>query len=440
MMSRDALICSSDGPAFLERPRFVPRQIIKPEDLTQVITYSREKQRRHNRLLHGWGVVCGARVKQGKNPCEIVIEPGYILGPYGDEILIDREVTVNLCQEGLDGNAVSPCVEMSEPWCSNVRVDRPSGRPLYVAVRYAECQTSPVRVVSMGCGCNETECEYSRIRDSYAIKALTSLPSTYSDPMPEPKFEDVLRCTQEQSCPACPTEPWVILADVTLGSDGNITNLDCFTHRRHVVSFANYYFLCKPVVAPPRIVAISPGNGESRSIDNWSPELARLQITFDREMSVENSLREPDNWLRLWRLVMTSDSSTVIVTVVNRISLEYLALDSGQVPGTTQFKAVYRLQNSDVPANTRYLFQIRATSNEIVDTSTPPQLLDPEFKGTGLAESILDEIWLESNDSFSLPNAVFENLSFPPGMPTALPSGDGKPGGFFHSWFSISRD
>jgi hypothetical protein len=199
-------------------------------------------------LLHGWGVVCGARVKKGKNPCEIVIEAGYILGPYGDEILIEQDVSVNLCQEDLDGNAIAPCMDISDPWCSNVRIDRPAGKPLYVAVRYAECQTRPVRVVGMGCGCSENECDYSRIRDSYGIKVLTSLPSNYADPMPEPKFADVLRCTQGHPCPTCPTEPWVILADITLDTSSNISKIDCFKHRRHVVSFANYYYLCEPSV------------------------------------------------------------------------------------------------------------------------------------------------------------------------------------------------
>ncbi len=244
--------CQSNEGIGLERTRFFPRQLITPDDLTQDQIYFREKMRRHNRLLHGWGVVCGARVRQGQGTCEVVIEPGYILGPFGDEIVIDQEVTVDLCRESLDGNAVSPCGDLLDPWCSDVRVNRRAGQVLYLAVKYAECRSRPVRVPANGCGCNEQECEYSRIRDSFAIKVLTSLPTTYSDPMPQPSSDGIVRCgvtangeVVPPSCPPCPTEPWVILADVMLnGEDG--VDINCFAHRRYVASFANFYYLCQP--------------------------------------------------------------------------------------------------------------------------------------------------------------------------------------------------
>jgi hypothetical protein len=245
--------CQPADGAGLERTRFFPRQMIGPDDLTQDQIYFRDKMRRHNRMLHGWGVVCGARVRASQeDPCAIVVEPGYVLGPYGDEILIDGEVTVDLCREGMDGNAVSPCGDAVDPWCSDVRVNRPAGQRLYVAVRYAECQARPVRVQGNGCGCDEADCEYSRVRDSFAIKVLTSLPAGYSDPMPEPDMANVVRCdvspdgvVSPRLCPDCPPEPWVILADVTLETDGSVAEVNCFRYRRYVASFGHFYFLCQ---------------------------------------------------------------------------------------------------------------------------------------------------------------------------------------------------
>lgn len=261
MATDQILICQTGGGVGLERTRFFPRQLVTPDDLTQDQIYFREKTRRHNRLLHGWGVVCGARVMMHPTEkCKVIIEAGYVLGPYGDEIVLDSEVTVDLCREGMDGNAVSPCGDQLDPWCSDVRVGRQPGQPLYVAVRYAECQARPVRAQGNGCGCSEAECEYSRTRDSYAIKVLTSLPSTYTDPMPQPDSEDVVRCATDaqgnakgRSCPDCPTEPWVILADVVPAADGSVGQIDCFAHRRYVVSFADYYFLCRPRTTRPTI-------------------------------------------------------------------------------------------------------------------------------------------------------------------------------------------
>jgi len=239
------------GPAFgaaLERTRFFPRQLVTPDDLTQDQDYFREKLRRHNRMLHGWGVVCGARVRAGKERCTVEIEAGYLLGPYGDEIVIESNITIDLCSQDLDGNTLGPCGAPADPWCSSVRAARPADRPLYIAVRYAEVRSKPVRVPGCGCGC-DSDCEYSRIRDSYVVKVLTELPSTYSDPMQPPDVDSAVRCAREgrgRDCPPCPCEPWVILADVTLRSDGSVAAIDCFRHRRYVVSFADYFFMCQP--------------------------------------------------------------------------------------------------------------------------------------------------------------------------------------------------
>jgi hypothetical protein len=242
-------LCDNDG---LERTRFFQRQLVTASDFTQDQAYFLEKLRRHNRLLHGWGVVCGVRCKRGQGDCEVVIEPGYILGPYGDEIVIDREVMIDVCKQDLDGNVAGPCGQPADPWCSNVRIDRRAGDKLYIAVRYAECHDRPVRVMPTGCGCDPQECEYSRIRDSYVFRVLNKLPATYSDPMPVLDPRSIWECRDRgRPCPPCPTDPWVVLADVTLGADGKIAKLDCFAHRRYVVSLAEFYFLCRPEVSAP---------------------------------------------------------------------------------------------------------------------------------------------------------------------------------------------
>ena len=242
--------CAGSELVGLERTRFFARQLIGPDDLTQDQTYFRDKARRHNRLLHGWGIACGARVKAGKNACEVVVEPGYVLGPYGDEIVIDKEITVDLCKEDPTGAAADGCGS-ADPWCADVRVRRDSGQVMYLAVRYSECDTRPVRVAACGCVCDDTECEYSRTRDSFELKVLTELPSTYllfEDLTPAAEILLLLRsfaCIREpRACPPCPASPWVILADVELDAAGAVT-IDCASHRRYVASFGDYFFRCE---------------------------------------------------------------------------------------------------------------------------------------------------------------------------------------------------
>ncbi len=236
--------------AGLERTRFFPRQLVGPEDLTQDQTYFREKSRRHNRMLHGWGVVCGACVRRGNNECEVVIEPGYILGPWGDEIVIDREVTIDLCKQG-SGERSGCCGDDVDPWCADSQAQCKEGR-LYIAVRYSECQSRPVQSSGggCGCGCDEAGCEYSRIRDSFAIKVLRELPAPYTTPMAQPDLSSLIPCMRQRvarRCPPCPPEPWVVLADVVVGADCRLLGpIDCMAHRRYVLSFADFYLTCGP--------------------------------------------------------------------------------------------------------------------------------------------------------------------------------------------------
>ena len=232
-LKQDLIACTTPGLPNLERVHYFARQLITPDDLIQEQEYFRDKLRRHNRLLHGWGIVCGARVRRGQGECEIVVEPGYVLGPYGDEIVIDQEVILDLCRKNPE------CGVDVDPWCSSVPTDGAGRQILCIAVRYVECQSRPVRVQMAGCGCDDITCEYSRIRDSFEIQALGDLPNSYKK-MPEP------RCASRNCipvCPSCPTDPWVVLACVVL-VNGTIDAIDCDTHRRYVWSFADCYFRC----------------------------------------------------------------------------------------------------------------------------------------------------------------------------------------------------
>ena len=46
----------------LERPRFFSSKLLRTEDLALEQQYFREKLRRHNRNLHGFGIVSGLKV------------------------------------------------------------------------------------------------------------------------------------------------------------------------------------------------------------------------------------------------------------------------------------------------------------------------------------------------------------------------------------------
>jgi hypothetical protein len=236
-----AVTCAPGGPASLERVRFFQRQLVTAVDLNQAHDYLVARFRRHNRMMHGWGVVCGCEVTPGPDDYTVIIQPGYVLGPQGDEIVVDGPLTVDLRREGLDGNAAGSCDDVSDPWCSGVQVERQAGTPLYLAVAYAECPSHPVRVQPAGCGCDDGQCEYSRIRDGFAIRVLETLPASHAGLANKPP--GLTACPRP--CPDCITEPWVVLAQITLhGRTIAPKDIDNNTYRRYAVSFANIWFRC----------------------------------------------------------------------------------------------------------------------------------------------------------------------------------------------------
>lgn len=228
MSDMSDLTCACCGEP-LERVRYFPRQLLTADDMRAEQDYFREKARRHNRYLHGWGVVCGCTVeavKEARTPT-VRVCPGYAVGPQGDEICIDQCVDVDL----KTGPQEQPCsVRWPCPPLGDVPETRGGRATVYIAVRFAECHSRPVRVHPAGCGCDETGCEYSRVRDSFEIKVLWNLPESHV----RARKDDAEWCSTVHKtpaellkrlhtfpvppCPECESEPWVVLATVSFAT------------------------------------------------------------------------------------------------------------------------------------------------------------------------------------------------------------------------------
>ena len=100
-----------------------------------------------------------------------------------------------------------------------------------------------MRVHPAGCGCDETGCEYSRVRDAYEIKVLWNLPQSHINAKKDDdnwcntlrKAAGNLRGHQHTfpvpPCPECETDPWVVLATVSFS-----TNSDAASHNGNQVA------------------------------------------------------------------------------------------------------------------------------------------------------------------------------------------------------------
>jgi hypothetical protein len=232
-----------------ERPRYYSRQLVTPDDMTLEQDYFRAKMRRHNRFLHGWGVVCGARVVQSTQAWMVIVKSGYILGPYGDEIYIETDQCVDVRV---------PCVpppSASGNGCQEAQPAPPSNATQYIAVQYKEIQTRLIRVPLGGCGCDDSACEYSRFCDGYQICILDHCPNT-ADP---PRIN--LGGGAPPDCPPCPAEPWVVLASFTVDANGVVTIQEC-SCRRQALGFGSFWWACNTegvAQKPPAPVPVTGG-------------------------------------------------------------------------------------------------------------------------------------------------------------------------------------
>jgi hypothetical protein len=186
----------------IERPLYFQDQMLTAQDFADEQDYFRQKLRRHNRLLHGWGVVCGLRVTDAPEGCAVVVSPGYALDPCGDEILVEKEERLGLPRaRHTEDGATEPRAESKHAAC-------PDG-VWYVAIRYAEipCEFVP----ALGKSGEDDRVQPSRIRESYELRALPAPPAGY-------KAGRVLRqqiLLEECSpCPPDPDERWVVLGEV----------------------------------------------------------------------------------------------------------------------------------------------------------------------------------------------------------------------------------
>ena len=89
----------------LTRPRYFSGQLLTAEDFRTEQDYFLEKQRRHNRSLHGYGTVWGldVRVDGGTEAVQsVVVSPGLAIDRYGNEILVPTEQTAQLSAQADD--------------------------------------------------------------------------------------------------------------------------------------------------------------------------------------------------------------------------------------------------------------------------------------------------------------------------------------------------
>lgn len=85
------------GLECLCRPRFFAGQLLTEQEFNRLDRYILDKNRLHNRYLHGWGVACGLDVVCDTCTGGVRVTPGYAVSPCGNDIVVCADAPVNVC-------------------------------------------------------------------------------------------------------------------------------------------------------------------------------------------------------------------------------------------------------------------------------------------------------------------------------------------------------
>ena len=183
------------------RTSYYTGKLLTAHDFTEEQRYHIDKRRLHNLALHGWGTVCGLRVKPHPHcpALRIVVEPGLALDGCGREVRLLAEVELILPKPAETPKPQDPCppdpsTTEPVPEPEDEAEDEPEGegeeaeesrrKPhhghaglLWVCLRYCEIaeQFSPAPFDE--CACASMAQKPNAICESYRLELTTKEPS-----------------------------------------------------------------------------------------------------------------------------------------------------------------------------------------------------------------------------------------------------------------------
>ncbi|MDZ7306108.1 MAG: hypothetical protein ONB49_03490 [candidate division KSB1 bacterium] len=190
-----------------------------------------------------------------------------------------------------------------DPWCSEVWMERDPGAKYYVAVKYKEMAVRPLRVQPVGCGCDESRCEFLRWRDGYEIRVLTETEYAQIRAASEtpPAWNELFMAphTHNPACRPCPSQPWVVLACIELDENGRPALIDNCTPRRLVAALGGFHWQCAGGVSITSVTPAPISQGQTNVTLTFKGEGFQegLRVMLGKGISViKNSFARATDW------------------------------------------------------------------------------------------------------------------------------------------------
>ncbi|HEX7334520.1 MAG TPA: hypothetical protein VF290_23665 [Pyrinomonadaceae bacterium] len=144
-------VCATDP---FERNNYFYGKQFTVRDLLQEQSYFNDKRHLINRMVLGWGVVCGLDVEWKPEKRKLVVEPGMALDCCGHEIIVCEKQYLSF-----DKNDDDCCLEDRQ---------RPVGK-FVLCLEYHECKAEPIDFPAAGCD-EKGKTEYNRIRERFKLR------------------------------------------------------------------------------------------------------------------------------------------------------------------------------------------------------------------------------------------------------------------------------
>lgn len=170
----------SSEKCWIERPRYFSGQLLTDADLRTEQRYVIEKNKLQNRYLHGWGVVCGLKVKCF--PCctghgssgKVVVEPGYAIDCCGNDIVVCDEQEYNVVKrinelikkKKAESDPCGPTVVVEETPCDKAE-DK-----YYLTISYKKVDAKPATAMKAKNACSIQSCVPSRTKECFELDLI----------------------------------------------------------------------------------------------------------------------------------------------------------------------------------------------------------------------------------------------------------------------------
>jgi len=121
-------------------------------DLVQEQSYFNDKRHLINRMILGWGVVCGLEVSWHEKSGRLMVSPGMAIDCCGREIIVCDNKCVPIDDDDDD--------------CCKEPAEHPREGKFVLCLEYEECHAEPIDLPAVGCD-EKQKTEYNRTREGF---------------------------------------------------------------------------------------------------------------------------------------------------------------------------------------------------------------------------------------------------------------------------------